>query len=161
MLSLLVIPAIVLIYYFKKFQFSWPGFLIANITSVLLCIVSLLLASIFTVFIMIITGLNLNFANMIALPLLYSLGVSYPIYFMRRFFELGKVDKVILSNTPSAIFFSAATTTASFATLGMSSHNGTSSMGILLFISLLMTLLSSLVLLPLMIKFFNFENKSL
>lgn len=36
MLSLLVIPAIVLIYYFKKFQFSTRSFIIANIAAVLL-----------------------------------------------------------------------------------------------------------------------------
>ena len=36
MLSLLVIPAIVLIYYFKKFSFSFNGFIIANIVAVLL-----------------------------------------------------------------------------------------------------------------------------
>jgi len=36
MLSLLVIPAIVLIYYFKKFPFSWNSFFLANIVAVLI-----------------------------------------------------------------------------------------------------------------------------
>ncbi len=34
LLSLLVIPAIVIIYYFKKFLFTWKGFLLANISSI-------------------------------------------------------------------------------------------------------------------------------
>ena len=33
---------------------------------------------------MIVFKINLNFANMIALPLLYSLGISFTIYFIRR-----------------------------------------------------------------------------
>ena len=41
-----------------------------------------------TVFTMIILKINFNFANMISLPLLFSLGVSYPVYFLRRFIEL-------------------------------------------------------------------------
>ncbi len=36
MLSLLVIPAIVLIYYFKKFRISFKGFILANICAILL-----------------------------------------------------------------------------------------------------------------------------
>ena len=33
---------------------------------------------------------------MISLPLLFSLGVSYPVYFLRRFVELKKIDLVEL-----------------------------------------------------------------
>tara|TARA_B100000214_G_C23801416_1_gene550562 strand:- start:397 stop:735 length:339 start_codon:yes stop_codon:yes gene_type:complete len=101
---------------------------------------------------MIILKIHFNFANMIALPLLYSLGISYPIYFIRRIKELKDIDKVIKSSTPKAIIISATTTIASFATLAISQHNGTSSMGILLFISLMMTLLSSIFFLPIIYK---------
>ena len=41
------------------------------------------------------------------------------------------LSKVIRSGTPNAIIVSALTTVASFSTLAVSSHNGTSSMGIL------------------------------
>ena len=64
---------------------------------------SLLIAFMFSVFIMIIFNINLNFANMIALPLLYSLGISFTIYFIRRFIQYDrKIDNVIKSNTPKA-----------------------------------------------------------
>ena len=43
---------------------------------------------------MIVLKLNFNFANMIAIPLLFSLGVSYPIYFIKRFDELGDFKKL-------------------------------------------------------------------
>ena len=51
---------------------------------------SLLVAFMFSVFIMIVLNINLNFANMIALPLLYSLGISFTIYFIRRFIQYDK-----------------------------------------------------------------------
>ena len=62
------------------------------------------------------------------------------------------LSKVIRSGTPNAIIISALTTIASFSTLAVSSHNGTSSMGILLFISLSMTILSSIYFTPLMLR---------
>ncbi len=132
-------------------------FVFRNFLFLFLCLFSLLIASILTIFIMIMFNLQFNFANMIALPLLYSLGVSYPIYFLKRFNEFKKVDNVIISSTPKAIIFSAATTTASFATLALSGHNGTSSMGIVLFISMTMNLFSSLIILPMIIKNFKFK----
>ena len=107
-----------------------------------------------SVFLMIVFNINLNFANMIALPLLYSLGISFPIYFIKRFINSGfEIERVIKSNTPRAIFFSAATTMGSFSTLSISSHEGTSSMGILLFICLFMTIMSSIFILPIILKF--------
>ena len=96
---------------------------------------------------------------MISLPLLFSLGVSYPVYFLRRFIELKSVDSVINSKTPSAIFLSAMTTICSFSTLAVSSHQGTSSMGILLFISLLMTIISSMFFLPIILSMFKISFK--
>ena len=65
---------------------------------------------------------------MISLPLLFSLGISYPIYFLRRYSEMKGTIKVFNSNTPLAILTSSLTTIASFGTLYLSSHDGTSSM---------------------------------
>ena len=71
----------------------------------------------------------------------------------------GKIDSVISSNTPKAIIFSAATTMGSFSTLAISSHSGTSSMGLLLFICLLMTVLSAVFILPVLLSSFKFLIK--
>ena len=120
----------------------------------------LFIAFMFSVFIMIIFNINLNFANMIALPLLYSLGISFTIYFMRRYIQYDrKISSLIRSNTPKAIIFSAATTMGSFSTLAISSHSGTASMGLLLFICLLMTILSSVFILPILLNYFKFLTK--
>ena len=128
-----------------------------DLYKVLLCIFSLLIALILLIFFMIVFKIDLNFANMISLPLLFSLGISYPIYFVTRLSEKGNVTRVFASNTPLAIFTSSLTTICSFGTLFFSSHQGTSSMGLLLFISLLTTLVSSLIFLPIMSTFIKFR----
>ena len=131
--------------------------ILRKVNYVLVCVSSLFCAFILTIFFMIVLKLNFNFANMIAIPLLFSLGVSYPIYFLKRFDELGDFKKLFSSNTPLAILFSGLTTIFSFSTLFFSSHNGTSSMGLLLFISLSSTLITSLILLPIFIKIFRIK----
>ena len=128
-----------------------------DLYKVLLCIFSLLIALILLIFFMIVFKIDLNFANMISLPLLFSLGISYPIYFVTRLSEKGNVTSVFGSNTPLAIFTSSLTTICSFGTLFFSSHQGTSSMGLLLFISLLTTLISSLIFLPIISTFIKFR----
>ena len=130
-------------------------FIFKNLYYVCICISSLVCAFILTIFFMIVLKINFNFANMIAIPLLFSLGVSYPIYFIKRFDEFGDFKKLFSSNTPSAILFSGLTTIFSFSTLYLSPHNGTSSMGLLLFVSLSNTLATSLILLPIFIKIFK------
>ncbi len=134
-------------------------FIFKNLQFVLITLSCLLLGITFTLFFMILFNLNFNFANMISLPLLFSLGVSYPVYFLRRYKELENLNKVIKSKTPPAILLSASTTICSFSTLAISSHQGTSSMGILLFISLTMTVVSSLIFIPLMIKMFKVSSR--
>ncbi|MAJ67669.1 MAG: hypothetical protein CMM89_05760 [Rickettsiales bacterium] len=128
-----------------------------DLYKVLLCIFSLLIALILLIFFMIVFKIDLNFANMISLPLLFSLGISYPIYFVTRLSEKGNVTSVFVSNTPLAIFTSSLTTICSFGTLFFSSHQGTSSMGLLLFISLLTTLIPSLIFLPIISTFIKFR----
>ncbi len=132
-------------------------FVLKKIKYVLLCFGSLISAFILTIFSLIIFKLNLNFANMIALPLLFSLGISYPIYLIKRFEEFGNLERMFLTNTPLAVLFSGLTTIFSFSTLYLSTHSGTSSMGLLLFICLLNTIITSLIILPILIKVFKIK----
>lgn len=92
------------------------------------------------------TGLAINFANIIALPLLLGLGVSYSIYFVvywRQGFE-----KPLQSSMARAVLFSAATAVVAFGSLSLSNHPGTASMGLLLTLSLFYVLFTSLFFLP-------------
>ena len=91
-------------------------------------------------------GQPLNFANIIALPLLFGIGVAFHIYFVMSWRSGG--SHLLSSSLARAIFFSALTTATGFGSLWLSSHPGTASMGKLLMISLVWTLVSALIFQP-------------
>ena len=106
----------------------------------------LVLAALLTLLVAVALPLPLNFANIIALPLLLGVGVSFNIYFVMNW-RAGSRDP-LGSATARAIVFSALTTGSAFGSLALSGHPGTASMGALLLISLGCTLLASLVFVP-------------
>jgi predicted RND superfamily exporter protein len=93
-------------------------------------------------------NLPLNFANIIALPLLLGVGVAFKIYYVMAW-RAGQTHLLQTSLT-RAVFFSALTTATAFASLWFSSHPGTSSMGKLLALSLLCTLFAAVLFQPLL-----------
>jgi len=105
---------------------------------VLLTLVPLLLACVVTLEICVLVDLPLNFANIIALPLLLGVGVAFKIYYIMAWRE-GQTN-LLQSVLTRAVTFSACTTATAFGSLWFSSHPGTSSMGKLLAISLLTTM---------------------
>ncbi|MBV8121990.1 MAG: MMPL family transporter [Alphaproteobacteria bacterium] len=111
-----------------------------------LVLAPLLLSSLMTVIIMVAAPLPLNYANIIALPLLLGVGVSFNIYFVMNW-RAGRTA-MLGSATARAILFSALTTGTAFGSLALSAHPGTASMGRLLLISLGCTLIASLVFIP-------------
>jgi hypothetical protein len=88
----------------------------------------------------------LNYANIIALPLLFGIGVAFHIYFVMAW--RSGAGHLLASSLTRAIFFSAMATATGFGSLWASSHPGTASMGKLLMISLLWTLVSALLFQP-------------
>ena len=91
-------------------------------------------------------GFPLNFANIIALPLLLGVGVAYPIYFVTAW-RAGE-STLLAAPAGRAMLFSALTTTAAFASLALSDHVGTASMGVLLTMAMAYTLIATLIVLP-------------
>ena len=119
-----------------------------SVIDTLLVLFPLALAAVFTASSSVILGIPFNFANIIAIPLLFSLGVAYGIYLVLRERSADSIADVMTTSTPRAILFSALTTMCSFGTLAISSHLGTASMGQLLTISLTLALVCTLVVLP-------------
>ncbi|WOJ91070.1 MMPL family transporter [Methylocapsa polymorpha] len=117
-----------------------------RITDVLLTLVPLLLAGVVTLEITVLIGLPLNFANIIALPLLLGLGVAFKIYFVMAW-RAGTTN-LLQSSLTRAVFFSAMTTATAFGSLWLSNHPGTSSMGKLLALSLVCTLAAAILFQP-------------
>ena len=121
-------------------------------TDVVRLIFPLILAGILTLAIMVAINLPLNFANIIALPLLLSLGVTYAIYFI-SYWKNGEINP-LQSSMARAVLFSAGTTLVAFGSLSLSSHTGTSGMGQLLTIALLCSVLSTFIVLPVLLDWF-------
>ncbi len=115
---------------------------------VVLALVPLLLAALFTMAASVVIGLPFNFANVIVLPLLFGLGVSASLNLVVRKRQEGAAAKMMASCTPRAVIFSALTTIAAFGTLALSSHPGISSMGLLLAVAIALTLVCTIIVLP-------------
>jgi predicted RND superfamily exporter protein len=90
--------------------------------------------------------LPLNFTNIIALPLLFGIGVAFNIYFVLAW-RAGETG-MLQSSLMRAVVFSALTTATAFGALWLSSHPGTASMGRLLMISLGWELLVTMLFRP-------------
>ena len=112
----------------------------------LMTLIPLLLAGVLTLATCVVFGIQLNFANIIALPLLFGVGVAFDIYFVMWWREGGR--NLLQSPLTRAVLMSAGTTGAAFGTLSLSRHPGTASMGQLLMISLFWILVSMLLVLP-------------
>jgi predicted RND superfamily exporter protein len=119
---------------------------LGRITDVLMTLVPLLVAGAVTMEICVLIGLPLNFANIVALPLLLGIGVAFKIYYIVAW-RSGRTN-LLQSSLTRAIFFSALTTATAFGSLWLSNHPGTSSMGKLLALSLVTTLAAVLLFQP-------------
>jgi len=124
-------------------------FVLRSVRDTALTLAPLFLAGLLTLAISVLIGLPLNFANIIALPLLFGIGVAFNIYFVMAW-RRGETD-FLQSSLTRAILFSALTTTAAFGSLCFSNHPGTASMGLLLALSLGCTLISALLFLPVLL----------
>jgi uncharacterized protein len=113
---------------------------------VALTLMPLLVAIVVTLEICVLIGLELNFANIIALPLLLGVGVAFKIYYIIAW-RSGERN-FLQSSLTRAVFFSACTTAIAFGSLWLSHHPGTSSMGKLMALSLLTTLSAAVIFQP-------------
>ncbi len=88
----------------------------------------------------------INFANIIAFPLLFGVGVAFHIYFVMAW--RGGAANLLQSSLARAVLFSALATGTAFGSLWLSRHPGTASMGKILMISLAWTLVCALIFEP-------------
>ncbi|MGB6174873.1 MAG: MMPL family transporter [Methylocella sp.] len=117
-----------------------------RVGDVLLTLVPLAVALLATLEICALTGFELNYANIIALPVLLGVGVAFKIYYVMAWRQ-GQTD-FLQSALTRAVFFSALLTGTAFGSLWLSSNPGMSSMGKLLALSLACTLASAVLFQP-------------
>jgi hopanoid biosynthesis associated RND transporter like protein HpnN len=113
---------------------------------VLLTLGPLLLAGVVTLECCVLIGMPLNFANIIALPLLLGVGVAFKIYYIMAW-RSGHTN-LLQSSLTRAVIWSALTTATAFGSLWLSQHPGTSSMGKLLALSLVCTMAAAVLFQP-------------
>jgi len=117
-----------------------------RITDVLLTLVPLIMAGMVTLELCVLLDLPLNFANILALPLLLGVGVAFKIYYIMAW-RAGKTS-LLQSTLTRAVIFSAMTTATAFGSLWLSHHPGTSSMGKLMALSLVCTMAAAVLFQP-------------
>jgi len=115
---------------------------------VLLTLVPLIVAGVVTLELCVILGLPLNFANIIALPLLLGVGVAFKIYYIMAW-RAGKTA-LLQSTLTRAVTFSAMTTATAFGSLWLSNHPGTSSMGKMMALALVCTMAAAVLFQPIL-----------
>jgi hopanoid biosynthesis associated RND transporter like protein HpnN len=113
---------------------------------VVLTLLPLLVAGVVTLELCAVFDFPLNFANILALPLLLGVGVAFKIYYIMAW-RAGKTA-LLQSSLTRAVIFSAMTTATAFGSLWLSSQPGTSSMGKLMALALICTMTAAVLFQP-------------
>jgi uncharacterized protein len=117
-----------------------------RLTDVLVTLIPLIVAGLVTLEICALTGFQLNYANIIALPVLLGVGVAFKIYYVTAW-RRGE-SNFLVSVLTRAVFYSTLLTATAFGSLWLSNQPGISSMGKLLALSLVCTLASAALFQP-------------
>ena len=121
---------------------------LGRLSDMLLTLIPLATAGVVTLEICSVFGMPLNFANIIAFPLLLGVGVAFKIYYIMAW--RNGVTHLLQTSLTRAVIFSAMTTAVAFGSLMFSSHPGTASMGRLLALSLGTTLCAAVLFQPIL-----------
>jgi hypothetical protein len=124
-----------------------------SVVDTLLVMTPLVLAGLFTMATTVFTGTPINFANIIALPLLMGLGVDNGIHMVEKLHHsLSEDQNIYQSSTARGMFYGALTTISSFVGLAFSPHQGISSMGLVITIGIFWIMACTFVVLPALSK---------
>ena len=114
-----------------------------------LALLPLLTAALLTGGASVLAGIPLNFANVIALPLLLGMGVDSAIHIIHRHRVESPAGRSLLSTSAArGVLVSSLTTMGGIGNLALSPHDGTASLGALLTIGIGATMVCALLLLP-------------
>jgi uncharacterized protein len=117
-----------------------------RLTDMLVTLTPLIVAGLVTLEICALTKFQLNYANIIALPVLLGVGVAFKIYYVTAW--RGGESNFLESVLTRAVFYSTLLTATAFGSLWLSNQPGISSMGKLLALSLVCTLTSAALFQP-------------
>lgn len=123
--------------------------LLGSVRYALITLAPLALGSVTTAAVSVVADIPFNFANMIVLPLILGIGVDSGIHLVHRHRTgLAGAADLLDTSTARGVFFSAATTVSSFATLAFSNHQGIASLAQMLCVGVLLMLAANVLVLP-------------
>ena len=91
--------------------------------------------------------IQLDPANIVTLPMILGIGVAYGVYVMDRYREEGGI-RIFASSTGKAVVLSALTTLFGFGSMLFGQYRGLVSLGLVMSLGVIFTLISALVVLP-------------
>ena len=130
-----------------------------NVRTVLFILIPVFAGSIWTLGIMDLTGLKLNMANLVILPLILGIGVVNGIHITHRYREEKDKNQVVLSkSTGQAVILSSLTTMIGFGSMMVADHYGVYSLGLVLSLGVFCCLIASITFLPALLKLSTAKN---
>ncbi|MCD4706888.1 MAG: MMPL family transporter [Candidatus Sabulitectum sp.] len=126
----------------------------------LLALVPLVVGMLWTFLLLEVTGVKLNFYNMVVLPVLLGIGNDAGVHIVHRYMELGRGSiRRVLSTTGKHVAMASVTTMIGFSGSLLSSHPGLRSIGHIAVLGIASTLLSALLFLPALLQLLENTNK--
>ena len=126
---------------------------------VVLVLIPLFLTTLFTFAFIQITGMTLNMANILVVPLIFGLGVDTGIHVVHRYHQSYDLNEMLFSSTSKAVLISALTTIGTFISLSFSAHKGAASIGLLLSVAISLLLITTFIVLPALLAAFDKRTK--
>ncbi len=124
-----------------------------NLRTVFFILLPVIAGSIWTLGIMELTGLKLNMANLVILPLILGIGVVNGIHIIHRYREEKDKNSVVLGkSTGQAVILSSLTTMIGFGSMMVADHYGVFSLGLVLTLGVFCCLVASITFLPALLK---------
>lgn len=122
-------------------------FFMKKLNYTILCLLPAVLTISLTLGVMALLNIELNYINMLMIPILLGIGVDSGIHMVSRAIEGNTLDE-ILNETGLAIFGSIFTSGLGIGALLLTNHNGLNSLAHVAIIGLSINLLVSIILLP-------------
>jgi len=137
--------------------------MIRRVQETVLAMVPLVIGTLWTVGVMELAGLRLNLVNVWAFPLIIGSAAEYGLYIVLRSLEPSEHGggSRLARSTVLAVMFNGLTTITGFGSLLVAHHRGVWSLGVLLVIGSVMTLTTSLVVLPTLMRLRGERARSL
>ncbi len=130
-----------------------------SVRSMLLALIPLVTGMLWMQSLMYILNISYNVANIAALPLLLGLGVVYGVHIVHRWRESPEHSAFVSSHTDGrAVAFAALTTVSGLGSIVFARHQGVSTFGVLLFFGIMLSMISSLYVLPSVIDLLFLRN---